>query len=156
MGGRLLICSPQPAGAAYLQHLNTSYSFGPSFDVANQAIPAYNGISEMGVFGGPETCTDVKSSLSPVLWSISEYSNNDAGCPATPSYFSLQPSSTYSASLSIGLSAVSIASCPSGMSITLLAARASDLTQFATCTVSVSVVQVRVSCKWKRRGRGGV
>lgn len=38
-----------PGCAAYLQHLNASYAFGPSFDVVNQAIPSYNGISEKSV-----------------------------------------------------------------------------------------------------------
>ena len=116
--------------SATLLHLNSSYTFGSPFTVVNQANPTYNGI---------------------MVWTITGYSNGDAGCPATSSYFSINPVSTYSSMLSIGATAVSLATCPSGMTITLTSARAGDLTQFSTCTVSVSVAQVRATVPLRPR-----
>ena len=82
----------------------------------------------------------------PVYWTISAYANLDAGCPATASYFSVNQLSQFSAGLSIGPTPVSLGLCPSGMTITLSGARGSDISQFATCTVTVAVFQVRRRC----------
>ena len=107
--------------SASIWHLNTSYAFGSNFTVSNQANPSYGG---------------------PMNWTISAYSNADAGCPATTSYFTMIQYSFYSVGLAVGSIPISIASCRSGMNLTLTSQRSSDMSLFATCIVSVSVVQV--------------